>query len=70
MSDEQIFAKIIELADASLKRLDPCKVKWQWGEALYTYALYLLDNELGEDCYLDFSGSSPIMVGLPKNTNI
>lgn len=55
MSAEPIFEKIIELADASVKRLDPTKVKWQWGEALYTYALYLLDNELGEDRYLDFN---------------
>lgn len=50
-----MFEKIIELADASIKRLDPVKVKWQWGEALYTYALTLLDKELGEDRYLDFN---------------
>ena len=55
MDTDSIFEKIIELADASVKRLNPAEVKWQWGEALYTYALSLLDNELGEDRYLDFN---------------
>ncbi|MDN3639716.1 glycoside hydrolase family 88 protein [Simiduia curdlanivorans] len=54
MSTSVMFEKVVELADASTKRLDPTKLKWQWGEALYTYALYLLDEALGEDRYLDF----------------
>ena len=55
MQNDPIFSKIVELADASVARLDPTKVKWQWGEALYTYSLYLLDKQLGENRYLDFN---------------
>lgn len=49
------FNRVIELADASVKRYEPAKLKWMWGEALYTYALSLLDNALGQDRYLDFN---------------
>ncbi|MFQ3325083.1 MAG: unsaturated rhamnogalacturonyl hydrolase [Pseudomonadales bacterium] len=55
MQNDPIFSKIVELADASVARLDPTKVKWQWGEALYTYSLYLLDKQLSENRYLDFN---------------
>ena len=48
------FATVIGLADASVKRLDPAKLKWMWGEALYTWALHLLDQALGEDRYLPY----------------
>lgn len=48
------FSTVIELADASVKRLDPARLKWMWGEALYTYALYLLDEVLGEERYLPY----------------
>lgn len=48
------FARVVELADDSVKRYDPAKLKWMWGEALYTYALNLLDEALGEDRYLAY----------------
>ena len=51
---DSINDKIIELADASIKRYKPEKLAWMWGEALFTWSLYLLDNELGEDRYFDF----------------
>ena len=50
----QYFDRVVELADASIKRFDPARLKWMWGEALYTYALHLLDECLGEDRYLPF----------------
>ena len=49
------FDRIIALADASVQRFQPEKLKWMWGEALYTYALSLLDDALGENRYLDFN---------------
>ncbi|MEM1113347.1 MAG: glycoside hydrolase family 88 protein [Pseudomonadota bacterium] len=52
--DDPRFSRAIDLADASIKRLQPEKQKWMWGEALYTYALHLLDEALGEDRYLDY----------------
>ena len=48
------FSRVIELADASVQRLDPKRLKWMWGEALYTYALCLLDDVLGEERYLGY----------------
>jgi len=53
MSDH-LFSKVIELADASVKRYPPEKLKWQWGEALYTYALLRLDKAMGTSKYLDY----------------
>lgn len=53
--DDPYFSRVIELADASVQRFQPRKLKWMWGEALYTYALSLLDDALGEDRYLDFN---------------
>lgn len=52
--DSSCFSTIVELADASVRRLDPCRLKWMWGEALYTYALSLLDDALGEERYLPY----------------
>ncbi|MFA9390960.1 MAG: glycoside hydrolase family 88 protein [Prolixibacteraceae bacterium] len=54
MYKQSINDKIIELADASVKRYQPEKLAWMWGEALFTWSLYLLDNELGEDRYFWF----------------
>lgn len=54
MLEDPYFTKVIELADASVQRHKAAKLKWMWGEALYTYALYLLDDALGEDRYLDY----------------
>lgn len=48
------FTKVVDLADASVKRLDPARLKWMWGEALYTFALCLLDEALGEERYLPY----------------
>lgn len=54
LREDPLFARVIELADASVQRLQPAGLKWMWGEALYTYALHLLDEALGEDRYLDY----------------
>ncbi|MCB1705492.1 MAG: glycoside hydrolase family 88 protein [Halioglobus sp.] len=51
---EQYFSRVVDLADDSVKRYDPAGLKWMWGEALYTYALHLLDDALGEDRYLGY----------------
>ena len=48
------FSKVVDLADASVRRLDPTKLKWMWGEALYTWSHHLLDEALGEDRYLPY----------------
>lgn len=52
--DDPLFNRVIELADASIRRLPPRGLKWMWGEALYTYALHRLDEVLGEDRYLGY----------------
>lgn len=54
LASDPWFSRVLELADASVKRHDPTRLKWMWGEALYTYALHLLDEALGEDRYLDY----------------
>ena len=46
--------KVWELADASVKRFAPEKMRWQWGQALYLYALSLIDKEHGTDKYTDY----------------
>ncbi|CAA0098975.1 Unsaturated rhamnogalacturonyl hydrolase YteR [Halioglobus japonicus] len=53
-SADHYFTRVLELADDSIKRYDPTRLKWMWGEALYTYSLHLLDTALGEDRYLDY----------------
>jgi unsaturated rhamnogalacturonyl hydrolase len=55
VSTDALMERVIELADASVRRFEPHKLKWMWGEALYTYALSLLDDALGEDRYLAFN---------------
>ena len=52
---DALFDRVLELADASVQRFEPGKLKWMWGEALYTYALTLLDDAIGEDRYLAFN---------------
>lgn len=52
--DETLNKKILELADASIRRYKPENLAWMWGEALFTWALSLLDDELGEKRYFDF----------------
>lgn len=54
LSADPWFSRVLDLADDSVKRYDPAKLKWMWGEALYTYALHLLDEALGEDRYLPY----------------
>jgi unsaturated rhamnogalacturonyl hydrolase len=49
-----VFNRIIELADASVQRHKPEQLKWQWGEALFTYSLLRLDEVLGEPRYQDY----------------
>jgi rhamnogalacturonyl hydrolase YesR len=46
--------KVFDLADASVKRLKPETLSWQWGPALYLYALSLIDTELNEDKYTGY----------------
>lgn len=48
------FKKIIELADATIKRLQYNKIPWMWGEALLMHAMGLLNDELGEDRYTNY----------------
>lgn len=48
------FKKIIELADATTKRLQYNKIPWMWGEALLMHSLGLLNEELGEDRYTGY----------------
>ncbi|MGI6772733.1 MAG: glycoside hydrolase family 88 protein [Acutalibacteraceae bacterium] len=43
--------KVFELADASVKRYEPEKLNWSWGQALYLYALSLIDTEFGGERY-------------------
>jgi unsaturated rhamnogalacturonyl hydrolase len=53
MLDKTYFDKVIELADYIKNTWDP-KMKWMWGEALFGYALSLLDEHLNEDRYTNF----------------
>jgi unsaturated rhamnogalacturonyl hydrolase len=43
--------KVFALADASVKRYAPEKLHWSWGQALFLYALALIDEEHGTDKY-------------------
>lgn len=43
--------KAFDLADASVKRFPADKMNWSWGQALYLYALSLIDTEFGQDRY-------------------
>lgn len=51
---DQLFAKIIELADATTKRLVPEKLPWMWGEGLLMHALGQLNDLLGVTRYTDY----------------
>lgn len=51
---DRLFGKIIELADASTKRLRPDKLPWMWGEALLMHSLGGLNELLGEERYTDY----------------
>lgn len=46
--------KVCALCDWLTKEWDPAKLRWGWGEALFTYALAELDNHLQTDRYLPF----------------
>ncbi len=46
--------KVFALADASTRRFAPEKLNWSWGQALYLYALSLIDTEFGQDKYTDY----------------
>ncbi len=49
------FQRVVALADDSTRRFEPARLKWMWGEALYTWALDQLDNALGEPRYQAFN---------------
>lgn len=51
---DRTIARIIELADATTKRLVPEEQPWMWGEALLMHALGQLNDQLGEDRYTDY----------------
>jgi rhamnogalacturonyl hydrolase YesR len=53
--DDPLFSLVIELADASVARFEPGKLKWMWGDALYICALSRLDDALGQERYLGFN---------------
>jgi unsaturated rhamnogalacturonyl hydrolase len=48
-----VMKRIIQIADDIKNTWDP-KMKWMWGEALFGYALSLLDEHLHEDRYTEF----------------
>ncbi len=47
------FDRVLELVDQVVATWDP-KMKWMWGEALFGYALTLLDEHLGNENYTSF----------------
>lgn len=47
------FQKVVDLTDYIVKTKDP-KMKWTWGEALFGYALTLLDDYRKTEEYLPF----------------
>lgn len=51
---QELFLKIVELADATVKRMVPEKLPWMWGEALLMHALGQMNDMLQEDRYTDF----------------
>ncbi|WP_223589917.1 glycoside hydrolase family 88 protein [Neobacillus bataviensis] len=51
---DQLFPKILELADATTKRLVPEKLPWMWGEGLLMHALGQLNDLLGDARYTDY----------------
>jgi unsaturated rhamnogalacturonyl hydrolase len=46
------FARVLELADTVAARVNPARLRWMWGDALYLWSLTELDSFLGEDRYL------------------
>jgi rhamnogalacturonyl hydrolase YesR len=51
---ENLFDKIVELADATTKRLTPEKLPWMWGAGLLMHALGGLNDTLGDDRYTGY----------------
>lgn len=51
---DKTFEKIIELADATTKRLEYNKIPWMWGEALLMHSLGMLNELLGEERYTEY----------------
>lgn len=51
--DKTYFNKVLDLANYITKTWDP-KMKWMWGEALFGYALSMLDDHLKTDNYTKF----------------
>ena len=47
---------VFRLADDSVRRFDPNKLNWSWGQALYLYALSLIDTQHGTEKYTDYIG--------------
>jgi unsaturated rhamnogalacturonyl hydrolase len=46
--------RLVALADAVTRRLDPSHMGWDWGEGLLLYALVRLDQQLGTPRYRPF----------------
>lgn len=51
---DPIFSKIIELADATVTKFKPEKMKWNWGEALLQFSLGKLYEETKDKKYIEF----------------
>lgn len=51
---DHIFPKIIELADATVAKFKPEKMKWDWGEALLQFSLGKLYEETKDKKYIEF----------------
>lgn len=48
---DNLFERIVRLADDTTKRLTPEKLPWMWGAGLLMHALGALSDELGDDRY-------------------
>jgi len=51
---DKLFDKVIELADATIKRLEPDKIPWMWGEALLMHSMGELNELIGSERYTPY----------------
>lgn len=50
----EAIEKVFALADASVRRFQPEKMNWSWGQALYLYALSRIDEQFGQERYTGY----------------
>ena len=51
---ENLFDRIVELADATVQRLKPEDLNWMWGSGLFMHALGCLSDTLQDDRYTEY----------------